>query len=376
MPSQGKNHQGYYVGTMTGTSGDGLDISLIEIDESGKVKFVSADTFEFHEDLRKKLISLSYPGANEIELMGQCDTELGHFTSICILKFLAQLGLTNKQIVAIGSHGQTIRHRPPSTNNQFPFTIQIGNPHVITEITNITTVADFRRRDLAAGGQGAPLVPAFHRTLFEEKAPKSVILNIGGISNITVLGENLLGFDTGPGNCLMDSWILENENEFFDKDGRWASRGKIIKPLLRHLMDDDYFRADPPKSTGREYFNINWARDKYSKLNTLNKTDVQTTFCELTVTTVLFAIEELNPKISEIIVCGGGRLNTYLMKRLKELAKSPVTTSEVYSIDGDYIEASAFAWLAYKNLSGIPANSPLVTGANAHRVLGTVFKRN
>ncbi len=364
------------MGTMTGTSGDGLDISLIEVDESGKVKFVSANTFEFNEDFRKKLISLSYPGESEIELMGQCDTELGYFSAACVLKFLANLGITNKQVVAIGSHGQTIRHRPPSTNNQLPFTIQIGNPHLIAEITNITTVADFRRRDLAAGGQGAPLVPTFHQTLFEENAPKSVILNIGGISNITVLGPNLLGFDTGPGNCLMDSWILENKNEFFDKEGFWASRGEIIEPLLKHLMDDAYFRAPPPKSTGREYFNINWAYDKYSNLNTLNKTNVQTTFCELTVTSILFAIEKLNPKISEIIVCGGGRLNRYLMNRLKELAKCPVTTSEVYSIDGDYIEASAFAWLAYKNLSGVPANSPLVTGANAHRVLGTVFKRN
>ncbi len=376
MPSQAKKHQGYYVGTMTGTSGDGLDVSLIHIDEFAKVKFVSAESFEFREDLRKKLISLSYPRENEIELMGQCDTELGHFTGVSVVKFLENIGLENEKIIAIGSHGQTIRHRPPSANNRFPFTIQIGNPYLITEITDIATVADFRRRDMAAGGQGAPLVPAFHQTLFEEEAPDSVIVNIGGISNITVLGKDLLGFDTGPGNCLMDAWILENKNEFFDKDGNWASQGKINEALLNHLMDDAYFRRSPPKSTGREYFNINWVRYKYNNLSALNKTDIQTTFCELTVITLLSAIEKLNPKRSEIIVCGGGRLNTYLLKRLKQLASCPVTTSETYSINGDYIEASAFAWFAYKNLRGVPANSPLVTGANDNRVLGTLYKRN
>ena len=374
MPPQANSHQGYYVGTMTGTSGDGLDISLIEIDEFGGVNFVSAETFEFQDDLRKKLLGLSYPKANEIEHMGECDTQLGRFTGISVLKFLAGAGITKEQVIAIGSHGQTIRHRPPSAINPHPFTIQIGNPHLITEITGITTVADFRRRDLAAGGQGAPLVPAFHQTLFEAKAPKSIILNIGGISNITVFEKNLIGFDTGPGNCLMDAWILRSKNEFFDKGGQWASQGKIIEPLLQHLMDDTYFNDPPPKSTGREYFNISWAEQQYGPLSTLDNTDVQATLCELTVVTILSSIQKLNLEPSEIIVCGGGRLNTHLMSRLKQKSNCPIMTSDEYSINGDYIEASAFAWLSYKNLMGMPANTPLVTGASGDRVLGTVFK--
>ena len=372
-----KNLLGYYLGTMTGTSGDGLDVSLIEIDESENVKFVTGQTFKYGDNLRKNLISLSSPTNNEIELMGECDTELGQFTGESILDFLHNIGRKKETIIALGSHGQTIRHRPPSTKNRFPFTIQIGNPHLIADITSITTIADFRRRDMAAGGQGAPLVPPFHFRLFQKtKEHQVVILNIGGISNITVLGRNLLGFDTGPGNCLMDAWILKHQNKYFDAEGTWASQGKVIQPLLNNLIEDTYFANSYPKSTGREYFNIGWAQEKYDKLNSLNKMDVQATFCELTVITVISALEKLDSQTHEIIVCGGGRLNTHLMNRLKEKAACPVTVSEDYSIDGDYLEASAFAWLAFKHLKGETASSPMVTGAKGARLLGTLFPPN
>ena len=372
-----KNLQGYYLGAMTGTSGDGLDVSLIEIDESENVKFVTGQTFKYGDNLRKNLISLSSPTNNEIELMGECDTELGQFTGESILDFLNNIGRKKETIIALGSHGQTIRHRPPSTKNRFPFTIQIGNPHLIADITSITAIADFRRRDMAAGGQGAPLVPPFHFRLFQQtKEHQVVILNIGGISNITVLGRNVLGFDTGPGNCLMDAWILRHQKKYYDAEGAWAAQGKVIQPLLKNLIEDTYFANSYPKSTGREYFNIGWAQEKYNKLNSLNKMDVQATFCELTVITVISALEKLDSKTHEIIVCGGGRLNTHLMDRLRGKAACPVKVSEDYSVDGDYLEASAFAWLAFKHLKGETANSTMVTGAKGARLLGTLFPPN
>ncbi len=358
---------------MTGTSGDGLDIALVNINLQNDLTFMAAQTFTFNKELRKKLISLSSPSVDELETMGQCDTELGYFIGSSIIKFLQSSKISRNKIIAIGSHGQTIRHRPPSNNNKLPFTIQIGNPFLINEITGIKTVADFRRRDIALNGQGAPLAPPFHEFIFKEKAQGSVILNIGGISNITILGDDTAGFDTGPGNCLIDAWIMQKKNIFYDQFGEWASSGNVHEPLLQSLRDDPFFKKSPPKSTGREYFNLEWVEQRFSGLERLEGKDVQTTLCELTATTIVSEIEKLYSETKEIIVCGGGRLNTHLMKRLKELANRQVRPSEHYSVNGDYIEAAAFAWLAFKKLNNIPIAWEKVTGASKSRTLGIVF---
>ena len=366
--------EGYYVGVMTGTSGDGLDIALVNINLQQGLEFLAAETIPFTTELRKKLVSLSMPEVNEIEKMGQCDTELGTFIGLSVIKFLESNNVSRSRIIAIGSHGQTIRHRPPSAGNKSPFTIQIGNPFLINELTGIKTVADFRRRDIALNGQGAPLVPPFHEFIFKEKAMKSIILNIGGISNVTIFGKNTIGFDTGPGNCLMDAWIMRKRNIFYDQFGTWASTGNVNETLLECLKDDPFFEKPPPKSTGREYFNLEWVEGKFSKLKELHEKDVQTTFCELTAITIVAEIEKLSLGNAEIIVCGGGRLNTYLMKRLKELANQQVRASEHHSINGDYIEAAAFAWLAFNKINNISIDLQRVTGASSNKTLGVVFE--
>ncbi len=373
MPPSTENFEGYYIGVMTGTSGDGLDIALVNINRNQTLQFVSSETIPFSPQLREKLIELSTPSVNEIEKLGQCDTELGNFIGRSIVSFLEGRNLSTKRIVAIGSHGQTIRHRPPSDGNPFPFTLQIGNPFLINEITGIKTIADFRRRDVALNGQGAPLVPPFHESIFREKAPESIILNIGGISNVTILGINMTGFDTGPGNCLMDAWIMQQQNLFYDEFGKWASSGKVHQPFLKSLRDDPFFSKSPPKSTGREYFNLKWAEEKFDGFKELDEKDVQTTFCELTATTIISEIEKLSSTATEIIVCGGGRLNKYLISRLEELGDKHVSLSEEYSIDGDYIEAAAFAWLAFNNLKDLSIDWPPVTGASKSGKLGVVF---
>jgi len=358
---------------MTGTSGDGLDIALVNIEQNQGLQFVAAETVPFSEQLREKLIALSTPAANEIEKMGQCDTELGGFIGLSIIRFLENHAVSRDKIIAIGSHGQTIRHRPPSEDNQFPFTLQIGNPFLINEITGIRTIADFRRRDVSLNGQGAPLVPPFHESIFKRKSPASIILNIGGISNITTLGANLAGFDTGPGNCLMDAWIMQKRKLFYDESGEWASSGTVHKSLLKSLRDDPFFKKSPPKSTGREYFNLKWVEEKFEALGELDEIDVQSTFCELTAMTIISEIEKFSSTTQEVIVCGGGRLNTYLITRLRELGDKPIRLSEDYEIDGDYIEAAAFAWLAFCNLNNLSIDWKQVTGASKSGTLGVIF---
>jgi anhydro-N-acetylmuramic acid kinase len=274
-------------------------------------------------------------------------------------------------ITAIGSHGQTVRHRPDAAH---PFTWQIGDPNRIAEITGIDTVADFRRRDMAARGQGAPLVPPFHEALFRVANETRVVLNVGGISNVTVLpaaaDEPITGFDTGPGNCLMDAWCLAETGEAFDRDGQWARRGKPVEALLEALGRDPYFSRPPPKSTGREYFNLQWLE---GSLAGADPADVQRSLLELTAASVVAAIGQWAENSERIIVCGGGRLNGLLMERLSSLSSIPVETSEMHGFDGDAMEAAAFAWLAARHLDGLPGNAPAVTGADGPRVLGSLY---
>jgi len=377
-----------YIGCITGTSVDGLDIALVEITPEGKLTIGATHTASMDPALRTRLLALGSPSTqdSEIDLMGAADTELGAWIGEEINAFLAREDRSSDTIVAIGSHGQTIRHRPPNFGEHTatrPFTLQIGDPNQIAEVTGITTVADFRRRDMAAGGHGAPLVPPFHRALFgsskfestkNSQASATVVLNIGGISNISVFKDETLGFDTGPGNALMDSWCMTHQGAGYDLGGAWAASGTPNAELLASCLSDEYFSLEPPKSTGREYFNIAWLHEHLDRLpDPIAPQDVQATLCELTARSIVHAIERWAGDVAKIIVCGGGRLNSTLMQQLAKQSPALVQSSEDVGIDGDSVESAAFAWLAYRTIEGLSGNEPSVTGAQGPRILGAIY---
>lgn len=360
----------YFIGTITGTSVDGLDLALIEV--GARIRFVDAETRPLPDALRGLLLALGQPGADDLDRIGSADAALGGFIGSAINSFLVDRQLTAADIRAIGSHGQTIRHRPDA---EHPFTWQIGDPNRIAELTGITTVADFRRRDMAAGGQGAPLVPIFHECLFRSPDECRVIVNIGGISNLTVLPAGpeapIGGFDTGPGNALLDAWCGRHQGRSFDENGRWAGSGNLLQPLLDTLLADAFLSRSPPKSTGREVFNLPWLEPHLPA--EADPADVQRTLAEYTARTITDAVRRWSADAARLIVCGGGRLNSLLMTRLQALSPVPVETSEAHGYDGDAMEAAAFAWLAHRRLTGEPGNAQKVTGAEGPRVLGAVY---
>jgi anhydro-N-acetylmuramic acid kinase len=362
-----------YVGAISGTSIDGLDLALIEVATS--VSIIAGTTVPFDAALRDRLIALASSETNDVDSFGRADTMLGTFIARSIVDFLLELRLSPLDIRAIGSHGQTVRHRPEPTAR---YTLQLGDPNIIAEDTGILTVADFRRRDLAAGGEGAPLVPLFHASVFGSPADMRTVLNIGGIANITTLSRDsdhkLSGFDTGPGNTLLDAWVRFQRGESFDYDGSWACSGTVHPELLRALLADPYFRQPPPKSTGREKFDLNWLRRHLHGLDPMAPADVQATLSELTAQSVAEALPRWGHPSGTIIVVGGGRLNIDLMNRLRRLAPNHVVrSSEDCGVNGDWVEAAAFAWLACRTLAGLAGNAPEVTGARAARVLGGVY---
>lgn len=345
---------------MCGTSADGIDAAIVEIDAS-RIKVVVADTFALPSELRQIIIELGQGASRcDIDALGRLDIAIGQQFGQAANRLLSASQINAAQIRAIGSHGQTIRHRP---NGAQPFSWQMGCPHVIAELTGIDVVSDFRRRDVAAGGQGAPLVPAFHRSVFPAQ---SAILNLGGIANITILGEQVLGFDTGPANCLLDAHVASVLGHAFDRDGEFAASGKVNPELLARLLADPYFQTKPPKSTGREYFNLDWLKTHLS--DTVAPENIQATLLALTAQTVADA---LAPHASQALyVCGGGARNAAMMSALSNRIASVLST-DVLGVDPDFVEASAFAWLAYAHLHRIPGNLTQVTGAPP-RVLGSL----
>ncbi len=362
----------YYLGTITGTSVDGLDLALLDLTKA--VTIVACSTEPFPLELRRSLLRAGQPGDDNLDELGQLDVVLGTFIGEAINRFLRNQNLNAIDIAAIGSHGQTVRHRP---DVRHPFTWQIGDPNRIAEITGITTVADFRRRDMAAGGQGAPLVPRFHEALFRTPEESRVIVNIGGISNLTRLSADMddpvAGFDSGVGNALLDAWCQTHNDSEFDKDGAWAKSGAVLEDLLLAMQHDPYPGKPPPKSTGREYFNLSWL-DQYLPDAAPREEDVQRTLLEYTAATIAEAVSRWAQPCDRLIVCGGGRLNDFLMARLQAKAAYPVATSEDHGFDGDAIEAAAFAWLAARCLTRETGNADVVTGASGLRVLGGIYQ--
>jgi anhydro-N-acetylmuramic acid kinase len=367
-----------YVGLMSGTSLDGIDAVLIDLHtkHGRQPRLLAAQTFPLPSPLREQLQALCQTGEAEIERMGQTDRLLGLSFGNAVNTLLDTAGVPRSAVRAIGSHGQTIRHRPPGPHQPYPFTLQIGDPSSIAQLTGITTVADFRRRDIAAGGQGAPLVPPFHRALFAGPRTRAIV-NIGGIANVTLLpiDGSVTGFDTGPGNTLLDNWIARHSGDTYDRDGAWAASGKVAPELLQRLLGDPYFSAVAPKSTGREYFNLAWLERHIADMEISTATaDVQATLVELTARTIADEIDRLTPAPHEIFICGGGAYNTHLMLRLEALLHPrQLGSTQLLGIAPEWVEAAAFAWLAQQTLAGKPGNDPAVTGASIYCVLGAIY---
>lgn len=362
-----------YIGLMSGTSADGIDAVLVDFSQTYP-NVIAAHYVPYAETIREQIFALRQTGADEIQHLGELDITLGKIFAQAVTELLKKQNLTARDIKAIGSHGQTIRHFP---HHPHRFTLQIGDPNTIAELTGITTVADFRRKDVALGGQGAPLVPAFHHYVLASATTDRAIVNIGGIANITILPKNntkpIIGFDTGPGNALLDEWIYLHKRKRNDENGDWAASGKVDFNLLVNLTSDPYFQIPPPKSTGREYFNLNWLKQKTDLFETSPK-DIQTTLVEFTAVTILNAIRS-NIESGDIIACGGGVHNHFLMQRLENLSKPhfTVSSSEKFGIHPTAVEATAFAWLAKQTMQRQPGNLPSVTGAKKAAILGGIY---
>lgn len=358
-----------YIGVMSGTSLDGLDIALIE--QSERTRLVATHYVPMPLALQAELLKLCSSGEDELARAALAENSWVEIAATGIHTLLAEQNLSPSQIRAIGSHGQTVRHEPSRG-----FTVQIDNPALLAELTGICVVADFRRRDLAAGGQGAPLVPAFHQALFESINEPRAVLNVGGFSNLTLIAadQSVSGFDCGPGNVLLDAWIHHCQGKPFDRDGAWAAKGQVHPVLLARFKADSFFQTKGPKSTGRELFNLPWLQQHLAQLPGISNQDVQATLLELTAQTISESLHQALPGATELLVCGGGAHNKTLTSRLANLLTGTVVSStERLGISPDWVEAMAFAWLAHCCLKNIPANRPAVTGANGLRVLGAIY---
>ncbi len=363
MPSE------LFIGLMSGTSLDGVDSVIAEVADQ-HCQVLHQHFTPYPESLRDQLLLLHHPSHNELELTALTANTLSRLYAENVSELLVLSDTPASQIQAIGCHGQTIRHRP-----ELGFTLQIGNPALLAELTGITTIADFRSRDIAAGGHGAPLVPAFHAAMFSHPQLHRVVLNIGGIANLSDLPPNgkVTGFDTGPGNMLLDAWIGLHQGLRYDVDGAWAASGVVLPELLQTMLSHPYFQAAPPKSTGRDLFNLAWL-ETLLQLGQYRPEDVQRTLLELSAVSIASAVSQHCANVQELYVCGGGAYNGVLMQRLQQLLQpATIQTSDVLGITVNTMEAAAFAWLARQALYRLPGNLPDVTGAQGHRILGAVY---
>jgi anhydro-N-acetylmuramic acid kinase len=371
-----------FIGLMSGTSLDGVDGVIASFAEGANglpVHILATSYLPFNDHLRQALMALQSPGDNEIHREALAANALTRQYANCVQRLLEQAAITPDAVCAIGAHGQTIRHRPEAG-----YTRQVNNASLLAELTGIDVIADFRARDIAAHGQGAPLVPAFHHAMFAHSDEMRVVANIGGISNISILHKrngdnaNVTGFDTGPGNLLMDAWIAQHRHQDYDKNGNWAASGKVLPELLATLLDEAFFKAAPPKSTGRDLFNATWLANKLTAFSNAIPADVQATLAVLTATTLADAIAAHAPSCASVYICGGGAYNAHLLQRIETALKhlkqdAKVDTTEILGIAPNHVEAAAFAWLAQRLIDRQPGNLPAVTGAQGLRPLGALY---
>lgn len=376
------NNPEYYIGLLSGTSIDSIDAAIVHFKHPKQINILHTHSHPIPPDLKAKTLALSQSGHTSLKQIGELDSQWGHLFADSVLSLLEKTKVHAKKIIAIGSHGQTLWHQP---KGDFPFTIQIGDPHIIAKKTEILTIADFRRGDMALGGQGAPLAPAFHQHYFQHPDIDRVIVNLGGISNISYLpsdpSQPIIGYDTGPANSLLDSWCMLHQKKPFDENGQWAQTGEIQPSLLNLLLSDPYFAKAYPKSTGKDYFNINFLTNilksiPYNIEDPYRPQDVQATLIEFTALTLCNAIKMLPLSIgsqpSEIILCGGGAHNTYLSERIQHHLGShfKLYQSAHVNMDPNWVEAALFAWLAYSNIENTTLDYTAITGASKPSILG------
>jgi anhydro-N-acetylmuramic acid kinase len=351
---------------MSGTSLDGVDIALCEIDDS-QCKLIASLEYPFDRDLKENILNI-ISGTTTLEEIGTLHSRLGNLFADAINEFIRAEKIETANISAVGLHGQTLWHKP---NGTYPFSMQLGCPNIVSAKTDIKVVADFRSMDIANGGQGAPFAPAFHKEIFASLEKKVAILNIGGMANITILDGKLRGWDTGCGNVLMDLWISQCKNIAYDKNGEVARSGKVNSELLNSMLQDDYFKQLPPKSTGREYFNETWLANYLPLFQTIKDEDIQRTLLELTAQTIANDVKDTQTNL--LIVCGGGVKNTFLMERLEALCEIEVASSDIYGVSSEFMESMAFAWLAYKRIHSQKVELSSVTGASRDSILGGIY---
>ena len=366
---------GLYIGLMSGTSLDGVDAVLADFG-GARPQVLGHSSVSLPPELKAELLALNAPSDNELHRAALAANALARVYASQVHAVLQQCGVAASEVRAVGAHGQTVRHRPQEFDGT-GYTLQLNNPALLAELCGITVVADFRSRDVAAGGQGAPLVPPFHQAFFGQPQHTLAVLNIGGISNITVLDPaqpDVIGFDCGPGNALMDAWCLTHTGQAFDDAGQWAAQGQVHAPLLERLLAEPFFAKPPPKSTGRDLFNTPWLYAKLAGMESLSPQDVQATLTELTAQACSRSLLDTTPHCVTLIVCGGGALNTDLMVRLqKALPGCRVVASAEFGLPPLQVEATAFAWLARQAVLGQTASLKSVTGARGARILGAIY---
>lgn len=364
----------YFIGMLSGTSMDGIDCAIIDFAQEAPT-LLASHSEAIPGTLRDALLSLCAEDKISLLDLGQTDISLGKVFATAVRHLLDKANLHARDILAIGSHGQTIKHHPAGSH---PFTLQIGDPNTIAHMTGICTVADFRRRDMAAGGQGAPLAPLFHQDFFAIDAERRAILNLGGIANVSLLAHGdkvLTGFDTGPSNVLMDGWINLKKDQPFDAQGQWAREGRVSQALLAQLLSEPYLRQAAPKSTGRELFNMSWLDAHLQNFRGLSDTDVQATLLEYTARTIADSVDWHKEGIAALYACGGGARNDYLLERLQTLLPDiRVASSAAAGLDPQWVEAMTFAWLARKTWYGEPVDSRSVTGATQSCIHGAIYE--
>ena len=360
-----------FIGLMTGTSADSLDLAAVDFSNE-KLNVVGTKNFEIPKEIKIQIkenvntINIDY---SSIDML---DAELGKFFANSIEEFVNDKNISKNKIVAVGSHGQTIKHDPSAIP---PISMQLGDPQLISNETNLKTIGNFRQDDIEAGGQGAPLSPLFHEEAFKDNYEERIIVNIGGITNISLLSKSkLLGFDTGPGNCLLDSWSQMNKRGNYDAEGKWAKSGKVNQDLIKIMLGDKYFALDHPKSTGPDYFNLHWIEDSLNKLgHELAPEDVQATLTELTVVSLFDSLKQLGALENRMFLCGGGIHNDFLMSRMSSIFNQDIQTTSNLGVDPDFLEAICFAWLAYKRINNVRFDLKEITGSKEAVFLGRIY---